>query len=325
MAHEFESGLFTNDQPAWHGLGVVLPHKVYSTQEALQLSGLDWTVSKMPLMYKEQDSAVEIPNYFALVRDSDNSVLNPCVSKTYIPLQNEDAFNFFEPFLHEKDCFISSAVSLLHGKKICLVAEIENNSREVVKNDIVKAYLILATSHDGSLASTVKFTHTRVVCANTLHVAMAGNGLFRTARHTASQKEVLAEIQASINLMQKDFDAQVDIYKALAKKKMDLQQAQSFLEKLFEKELTETAKRLDKPKEEVTLDDNRFTKRCLESFMYTPDLQVDNVKDTAWAGFNAVTEAINHRSTNPHNRLNSIWFGPDGKLVQRAKQLALSI
>ncbi len=326
MSDQFESGVFSNNEGAWHNGGNVVVEKIYSTKEALQKGEIDWTVSKRPLKYVgDNGEAVDMPNFFAVVRDTDGSVLNPCVSNTYDVLQNSEAFEFFDPFVHERDCFITAAISLNGGKKVCMTAEIEDNVREIVPGDTVKSYLLVATSHDGSLSTTTKFCHTRVVCANTLRSAMADKGAFRVVRHTKSQRDNLAEVAASINLFRRDFDEQVSIYKQLAAKRMDLDATRDYLETLFAKELKESAERLDIAKDEMRLEDMRFTKKCLENYCFTPDLQLDKVEGTAWAAFNAVTEAIKTRSNNPDNRLNSIWFGPDSKLIEKAKTLALTI
>lgn len=330
MSHEFESGVFTNSEGAWHGLGTVVEDKLYDIQEALTLADLDWTVSKKPLSYLEEENDIskkyyEMPGYYSVVRDTDGTVLNPCVSETYDVLQNSEAFAFFEPFVHDKDCFISAAIALNGGKKVCMTARIEDNLREIVPGDTVEAYLLVATSHDGSLRTTTKFCHERTVCANTLRSAMAEKGAFRCIKHTKTQRENLAEVAASINLFRRDFDEQVSIYKQLADKRMDLDSTRNYLETLFAKELKESAERLDIAKDEMRLEDMRFTKKCLENYCFTPDLQLDKVEGTAWAAFNAVTEAIKTRSNNLDNRLNSIWFGPDSKLIEKAKTLALSI
>lgn len=327
MSHEFESGVFSKNKGAWHGLGTVVDNKIYDIQEALETGELDWTVSKKPLQYvnTEDDSVVNVYGYYAIVRDTDGQVLNPCVSESYDVLQNSEAFEFFEPFVHDRDCFITAAISLNSGKKVCMTAEIENNEQEIVPGDTVKSYLLLATSHDGSLSTTTKFCHTRVVCANTLRAAMAEKGSFKCIRHTKGQRNSLAEVAASINLFRRDFDEQVSIYKQLANKRMDLNATRNYLETLFAKELKESAKRLEVTEDEMRLEDMRFTKKCLENYCFTPDLQLDKVEGTAWAAFNAVTEAVKTRSNNLDNRLNSIWFGPDSKLIEKAKTLALSI
>lgn len=325
MSAEFDSGLFTNNEVAWHGLGHVITEKCYNVQEAITMANMDWTVGKRPLYHDNGYEFIEMPGRYCVVREDNGFILNPSVSDTYNVLQNSEAFSYFEPFLHEKECFISAMVALNQGKKICLVVEIEDNEREIVIGDNVKSYMIFATSHDGSLASIIKFTHIRVVCQNTLHSALSRAGAFRSVKHQANQKDLLADIQASVNIFKKDFDEQVSIYKAMADKAMDLDATRSYLERLFESELTQTAKAKDINTEDVSLEDCRITRNCLENYMFTPDLQLEGVEGTAWAAFNSVTEAIKTRSSNPDNRLNSIWFGPDAKLIHRAKELVLAI
>lgn len=324
----FESGVFSNNEGAWHGLGVVMPNKIYDTEQACKLGGLDWTVSKRPLyVQREQGEVEEIDTHKALVRDSDGFILNPCVSNRYEPLQNSDAFKFFEPFLHEKDCFISAAISINNGRKICLTAEIEQDIKEVVPGDPIRNYLVLAGSHDGSLSSSVFYSTIRPVCQNTLKSALAN--LFkedkRKVKHTSNQLQALNSIQQSINLAKKTFDDDFKLYQQMAQKPMDLDATRAYLETLFEKELVDSAKRKEIPLSEMSLEQNRFTLKCLENFMFTPDLQMDGVAETGWAAFNAVTEAIKTRSSNPDNRLNSILFGQDSKLIERAKELVLTM
>lgn len=324
MSHEFESGMFSNNEAAWHGLGNVLPYKVYDTEEAIKLAGLDWTVSKHPIYVKDPDAEgglVEVNGRRAIVRDSDNSILGT-VSSRYEPLQNLEAFKFFDPFLHEKEAFISSAISLSNGRRIAVVAEIEDNERTVVKDDKVKSYLLFSTSHDASLSSSIRFTTVRVVCANTLAVAMMQNDNVRSVRHCRTQSERLAEIQHTVNLYKSKFEEEVNIYKTLASKPMDDYSFRGYLEKLFEKDLERRGK--DLGTDDVSLEDIRAGKHCLNYFMYTEDLQMDGVRDTAWAGYNAVTEYIKNKSSDRNKRMEAIWYGPDAALLERAKHLALA-
>jgi hypothetical protein len=324
MSHEFESGLFSNNEKAWHGLGNVLPNKVYSTQEAILASGLDWTVGKYPLYTRIQSDdgqwhTVEVPDNRVILRESDRTTLG-IVSDRYQPLQNSAAFRFFDIFLAEKDCFISSAVSLHNGRKVCIVAQLEDNQREVVKNDIVSTYLILATSHDGSLSTTIKFTNVRVVCNNTLVVALAGNGAQKSVRHTVSQESKLEQIKAQINLYKMNFENEIDIYKELARRPMNIESARNYLETLFADELNAFSKKNER---NATLQDVRIAKRSLLNLKTNPDLQLEGVAGTAWAGFNAVTRAIEDRTKDLDNRYDKMWFGNTSALLDKAKKLAL--
>jgi phage/plasmid-like protein (TIGR03299 family) len=315
--------MFSNNQSAWHQLGNVVEKKIYSTSEAIQLAGLDWSVVKHPVFVTLPDGTKQqVPNTNAVLRDSDWSVLGT-VSDRYELLQNVEAFSFFEPFLHEQDCFISSAISLFNGRKIVICAQIEDNTREIVSNDTVKGYLILATSHDGSLGTIVKFTDVRVVCNNTLRAALGKDGAFRSIKHTKNQSTKLTEVQNTINLYKADFEEKVELYKTMANTSMTTEQFRSYLERTFSGELKEAAKRSDNP-DTFRLEDYRSTKIMLWNYSSTPDLQMDGVAGTAWAGYNAVTEYLTHQKGNDgEKRVNSLLFGNDATVLEKASKFAL--
>lgn len=322
MSHEVESAMFSNGERAWWGADKVLKEKCYSTKQALTLAGLDWTVSKQDLYVITKNGYNTVNGRKAIVRDTDNSVLGVATDR-YEILQNTEALAFFDIFLHEKEMFLTSAISLREGKRICVVGQIENNQREVVKNDTVKSYLLLATSHDGSLATTIKFTNVRTVCMNTLVAALCSNGAFRTIRHNNLQKDRLAMVQNSIDLYKRQFNDEIDLYKQLANKPMNLEATRNYLETLFASELNTAAKRTDGT---FKLEDYRPTKKILTNYLSSTDLQMEGVAGTAWAGFNAVTEFLSsQKSKNMDNRMDSLWFGSDANLLDRAKKLALTV
>lgn len=322
MSSEFDSGLFSNGQAAWHGFGNVFQEKIYDTQEAIKQAEMDWTVSLNPLFTKVdingQPTSIELKDRKVVVRDDLKLPLG-IVSERYVPLQNIEAFSFFDSILHEKECFISSAVSLSQGKKICVIVQVEDNIREVVKGDTVMSYLILATSHDGSMKTVVKFTNIRVVCMNTLVAALHGKGEARSVRHSKSQDKQLQEIKGTIDIYRSRFESEVDLYKKMANTPMNLEQSRSYLERLFEADLKSLAKKEDILLSEVKLEDLRITKKALQNLTGTPDLLVEGVAGTSWATFNAVTQAIKDKSTNQEKRYDSIWFGVDSALLDKAK------
>ena len=324
MSHEFESGLFTNNKKAWHGLGNVVEEKIYSTTEAIKLAGLDWSVVKEPVyIFNPDGTKTLVENVNAVVRDSDRTILGS-VSDRYELLQNKDAFSFFEPFLHEKDVYISSAISLFNGRKIVICAQIEDNTREIVKNDPIRGHLILATSHDGSLGTIVKFTDVRVVCNNTLRAALSSKGEFRSVKHSKKQKEKLVDIQTSINLYKADFEENVNLYKQMANRQMGVNDFRDYLEKVFASELKAAAKRAEVEEEKFRLENYRPTAKILDNYKFTPDLQLEGIAGTSWAGFNAITEYVSHQKGNDsEKRFNSVIFGTDAELLNRAKQFAL--
>lgn len=317
MSHQFESGFFVKE-PAWHSLGTVLQEKVYSTSEALKLAGADWKVSLHPITSCGQ----EIPDRRAVHRDDTGAYL-ATVGKIYRPIQNHEAFQFFDPFLHERDCYISTAGVLSGGKKVWVAAEIENSETEVVEGDHIRNYLLLANSHDGTMKATVKFVSERVVCANTLKVALSERGAFRSISHNSKAGAALSEIQASIDICRRSFDNTVQNYRKLAAINLSTEQFRNYLEGLFESDLRTTSKRLEQTSK---LEDLRSCKKILAAYDSTPDLQIDGIRGTAYAALNATSEFIcHHKSSNKDSRYNSIWFGSDANLLAEAEQRLLAL
>ena len=317
MAHQFESGFFVKE-PAWHGLGTVLENKVYSTAEALKLAGADWNVTLHPVTSCGQ----EISDKKAVHRNDTGAYL-ATVGKVYRPIQNEDAFKFLDPFLHEKDCFISTAGILDLGKKVWIAAEIENSETEVIEGDRIRNYLLLANSHDGTMKAIVKFVSERVVCANTLRVALGEGGAFRSVSHNSKAVVALSEIQTSLDICRKSFDNTVEKYRQLAATNISTEQFRSYLEGLFESDLKAASKRLDKT---AGLEDIRAGRKILAAYDSTPDLQVDGIRGTAYAALNAVGEFVTHgKSSNKDSRFNSIWFGSDANFLAEAEKKVLAM
>ena len=317
MSHQFESGMFVK-VPAWHGLGTVIQDKVYSSEEALRLAGANWTVSLQTMKVGDR----EVPNSKAVQRDDTGAIIG-VVGSSYVLKQNKDAFKFFDPFLHEKDCFISTAGVLSGGKRVWIAAEVKNSNNEIVEGDKIKNYLLLANAHDGSMKLTTKFVTERVVCANTLRVALAEGGTFRSVSHTSSMDSKLSQIQASLSLAKKTFDDTAVRYQQLAATNLSTEQFRGYLESLFIDDLKKASDRLEKTAE---LEDIRACRKILSAYDSTPDLQVDGVRGTAWAAVNSVSEYITHeKSSSTDSRYNSIWFGSDASLLDKAEKLALAL
>ena len=151
MAANVETMFYTRVAP-WHGLGIRV-ESALSSQEALQASGLDWNVVQRPIM----TSAYEpVPGYKANIRDIDNKILG-VVSDRYRVVQNAEAFAFTDALLGEGVKY-ETAGSLQEGRRIWLLA---------------KPYLVFSSSHDGSGAIKVAMTSVRVVCQNTLNMALS--------------------------------------------------------------------------------------------------------------------------------------------------------
>jgi phage/plasmid-like protein (TIGR03299 family) len=163
MAHLVEN-MFSVKEVPWHGLGNII-QDAPTTEEVLKLAGLNWSVSKQQLELNGKKV-----DQFAIVRDSDSSVLGFC-GKRYEPIQNQSILNFFEPFAKSGLVDFETAGSLKDGQKVWIMARLKSAEMDIVKGDAVRKYLMFSSGHDGFTASAVGFTPVRIVCANTLAMA----------------------------------------------------------------------------------------------------------------------------------------------------------
>lgn len=163
MAHEVETMFYTRERP-WHGLGERVEDALCSL-DALKMSGLNWTVIQKSLF---TDDNIEVTGYKANVRSKDNKVLG-VVTDRYKVVQNYEAFAFTDNLLGEGVRY-ETAGSLFEGKKIWLLAKLPKIYR--IAGDEVESYLVFTNSHDGSNAIRVAITPVRVVCNNTLNLAL---------------------------------------------------------------------------------------------------------------------------------------------------------
>lgn len=163
MPANVETMFYTRVAP-WHGLGVCVENALNSA-EALKASGLDWNVIQQPIMTED---SVPIPGYKANIRDTDNRVLG-VVSDRYRVVQNSEAFAFTDALLGEGVKY-ETAGSLQDGKKIWLLAKLPD--KYIIEGEQIEPYLVFSSSHDGSGAIKVAMTPVRVVCQNTLNLAI---------------------------------------------------------------------------------------------------------------------------------------------------------
>lgn len=172
MSANVETMFYAGIKP-WHQLGVKVDEAL-SSQQAIKMAGLDWTVDAQPIQVV---GGQVIDGMKANVRSSDHKVLG-VVSDRYKIVQNADAFAFTDILLGEGVKY-ETAGSLSSGKRVWLLAKMETSK---VCGDDVEPYLVFTNSHDGSGAVKVAVTPIRVVCQNTLTLALS------TAKRTWSTK-----------------------------------------------------------------------------------------------------------------------------------------
>ncbi|MCP4899974.1 MAG: DUF932 domain-containing protein [bacterium] len=241
MPAYFESGFFVREK-AWHGLGTVLDDAP-DTAKALALAGLDWEVETVPVQAIVDGEAIPAPDSRAMVRNvhqRDGSLQTDVlgiVGTRYRPLQNSEAFAWFDPLLHEGNCTLEAAGSVKDGRNVWVLARMNDaDDANVGSNpeDIVRPYLLLSNSHDGTRAVTVAFTPIRVVCWNTLsavhRAADAGTAdpSYRKVRHTRAAKNTLAGIRDTIDTARRDFTAQALVWNELGAVHLDGDEADRY-------------------------------------------------------------------------------------------------
>lgn len=149
----------------WHGLGTCVASALNS-EEALVQSGLDWNVLQKPIMTSD---GTPIPGYKANIRDRDDKVLG-VVTDRYKVVQNHEAFAFTDALLGEGVKY-ETAGSLQEGRKIWLLAKLPD--KYIIEGEQIDPYLVFSSSHDGSGAIKVCMAPIRVVCQNTLNIALS--------------------------------------------------------------------------------------------------------------------------------------------------------
>ena len=185
--------MFSVRETPWHGLGRIIMDAPAS-REALELAGLDWQVESRNIY---SGTGAMIPGYRANVRSTDDAVLG-VVSDRYRIVQNEEAFQFTDDLLGEGVTY-ETAGSLQGDKKVWMLARLPR--KYLIAGDQVEPYLVIFNSHDGSSGVKVAMTPIRVVCQNTLNLALNTAKRSWTARHT---ENVLLRVQDARETLQLD-------------------------------------------------------------------------------------------------------------------------
>jgi phage/plasmid-like protein (TIGR03299 family) len=159
---------YAGDVP-WHGLGTKVPADL-TPDQMLEAAGLDWTVEKKDLTFEVGGEQIVAPGKKALVRSSDGALLD-VIGDNWNPLQNSEAFEFFNDFVAAGDMEMHTAGSLEDGRRVWALAKV-NDTFEVFKGDVIEQFLLFSNPHKYGQVIDVRMTPTRVVCNNTLTMAL---------------------------------------------------------------------------------------------------------------------------------------------------------
>ena len=316
-----KASYFGVGEPAWHRLGTTL-NAPPTVREAITLAGLDWTVRLQPLHMRFDGDEMDVPGY-ATVRDSDRKVLG-VVGTDYEPLQNQDAFDFFQPWLDEGLATLETAGSLRGGKRVWVLAKLRSDNMVIVKGDEIAKFVLLSNGHDGNLAIRTGFTGIRVLCANTMAEAHGSktSKLLRI-RHSKKSKEALLGLREVMNLAEKEFEATADQFRYLASKGVVAEDLKTFVKQVFKPKVLEGGPLVTHADES---DCERLMGRIIPLFEKGRGNDLPGVAGTMWAAYNAVNEYLAYdRGRTDDGRLHSLWFGDSARLNQRALQVAMQM
>lgn len=224
MAANVETMFYTREKP-WHGLGVRV-EEAPTSKQALIMAGLNWQVEQKPIMTEEGQV---IDGYKANVRDTDQRVLG-VVSNRYKVVQNEEAFAFTDALLGEGVTY-ETAGSLADGKRTWMLAVLPH--KYIIAGDEITPYLVFMNSHDGSGAIKAAMSPIRVVCQNTLNLALSTAKRSWSTNHTG---DISGKMEDARNTLQLANNYMVELGRGieqLQRKKLTDKQVMEYIEQFF--------------------------------------------------------------------------------------------
>lgn len=312
MSHEVETMAYANEVP-WHGLGNNLEPGA-PIEDWLVAAGLNWDVAMHPMFAKVGDEMIRVDNQSALVRSTDHKVLTTA-SDQWKPIQNREVLEFFRDYAEAGGATLETAGSLHNGRLVWGLANIGHGFTTGNKGDAVKGYVLFAASHQKGKSNSARLTATRVVCANTMAIAMNDDETVYKQSHTnffdfGAAKDTMN--LAHEGMVQLEMNA-----KALEQLKLSEFDTVRTLAKFFRPELNTDAKVSDF----IADQDAPLTNlhRVLAAVNTAPGATPGN----GWGVLNGVTYFLDHVSgPSRDGRLTSAWFGK-GSQVKRDVEEAL--
>lgn len=275
MSAEIESLFYVREKP-WHGLGTKVM-EAPDSRAALALAGLDWDVVQEPVYTEDQHI---IPGYRANRRDTDGTILG-IVSDRYKVVQNRDSFAFTDALLGHGVRY-ETAGSLMGGRRVWILARLPREY--IISGEHISPYLVFSNSHDGSGAVKVAVTPVRVVCNNTLNLALNTAERSFSMMHTCNIQEKMEEAKNTLFMAETYMEQLGMEFDRLRTIKITDDQVSDFVEQLLPLDKNPTARQ--KKNTDHLRDD------LMARYYYAPDL--DNVGKNAYRFLNAVSDFATH-------------------------------
>lgn len=328
MAHMIENNMFAyKGEAAWHGLGYRVQPDA-TGEDMLATAGMDWTVQRRQLAMRNGDGSKdvmltsELGEFRAIVRKDTNKVFQ-IASAGYEVVQNLEIVNFFKDYCEAGHATIETVGGLRGGAVVWALARLESASQIIgptndVVNDIVTPYLLLTTSHDGSLKTIGKPTSTRVVCHNTLTAALSRDGKLSpqfSMKHTRKFGDAdKAEARRIMGIAVENTDYLNEVANQLARVTLDHDGWMEFMGRLLgEDNLLDKDANLAKVPQAIA-----------DATMSSPGSGLASARGTMWGAVNGVTYYVDHvaRARSDSNRLFSAWFGNGESMKNSAVKVA---
>lgn len=298
----------------WHGLGQYITEEDAKDIGLIQKqAGMDWSIAESAVQFQTAQGCMQDNSKKVLYRDDSLDVLS-VVSSEYHVVQPKEVIEFFKEFITLNQMKFSAAGTLFGGKRFWCTAEIGKDAF-IVDGDKVQGFLLLMTSADGTLSTQAKFTSTRVVCNNTLQIALAESG--KRIRQTHSSVFDEKKMKLDMGLIDQSWDNFIGNLKLLANTKVVDAQADAFFKKLVGCAADNA----------VPMNMGQQRKYDALHYFYQSGAGAEMSHGTAWGILNAVTEMETHgtgRGDKSH-QFNKSELGTGASVKMQAMQDLLAL
>lgn len=327
MAHEIDTTTGTAaiayaGHTPWHGLG----SKVDGSADLdtwQREAGLNWWAERARVTFTDSAGETRPVNDRDVLYRSDTKAPLSVVSSEYQVVQPSDVVDLFRSVCEAGGFEMETLGALRGGKRLWGLAKVNDGAaiaRRGKTKDVVKPYLLMATSFDGSLPTIGDFTAIRVVCANTLRMSVGETGNRASVRLPHSAKFDREQFRLRLGVVKNAWERFQVEAGTLAETSVTDAEAEAFFVELLRPHVRPDAEGKAKDPR-----DTRGFKTLYEMFTSRNFLGAETAAGTKWGLLNVVTEHVDHVSgRGEDSRLNSAWFGAGGELKDRARALLVA-
>jgi phage/plasmid-like protein (TIGR03299 family) len=339
-------------EPAWHGLGTVVD--AMTSKEAIELGGLNFTVEKRPIFVESAQSipfeeagkfptiirsiehqnfyegehgeikktkkvaiyrpSLVVPDKYATVR-TDNNLPLGIVGSKYTVIQNIEAFEFIDSIIGKGIADYETVGALGNGETVFITCKLRQEL--IINKDLIDQYLLITMSHDGSSSITVMFTPTRVVCNNTLSVALRGNRNKVTIRHTQNAKSKLEEAKKVLGIVDQQTLAYKEAFGVIYNKSVSDEKAKEII--AFSLGI--------KPDEKGEISTRAFNTLEMANNYYHSGIGQEGIVGNGWGVFNGITGYLQNSKeySNAELKFKNTFLGGSVDIRDKALQSLLTL